>query len=74
MFTGKGKVARVPGRRTSGKGKRMSGRVGCSIMTSGAAEKHLKGACAAKKGPIGLQELDRSEYSPPAMRWWLSLL
>ena len=56
MFAGKGKVVRVPGRRTSMKGKRMSGRVGCSIMTSRAAEKRLKGVCAAKKGPIGLWE------------------
>ena len=56
MFTGKGKVACAPGRRMSGKGKRMSGRVGCSIMISRAAEKCLKRVYAAKEGPIGLQE------------------
>ena len=32
MFPARGKVARAPGRRTSGKGKMMSGKVGCSMM------------------------------------------
>jgi hypothetical protein len=31
MFPGNGKVARAPGRRTRGKGKTMSGRVGFSM-------------------------------------------